>query len=96
MSEDAAAEFMKKLKADPDLRKALSGHVGEGAMESALEFAAKNGHTFSKDDLVAAYANDLKARGYSDADIEDLKNADGNVGKYGPHHPVYAANMAPY
>lgn len=96
MSEQAAADFMSKLKADPALRKELSGHIGAGALDSALEFASKNGHSFSKDDLLAAYASDLKARGYSDADIDDLKSSEGNPGKYGAHHPTYAANMAPY
>ena len=73
MSEQSASEFLAKLKADPDLRGALAESVGAAAMDHALSFASENGHEFSHDELMAAYAADMKASGYSDKDIEDLK-----------------------
>lgn len=97
MSEEAAREFISKLKADPELRKQLSAEAGQGAMASALGFAAKNGHAFSHEDLVNAYAADLKARGYSQADIDDLKSSASDPAKYSSAPAQYHSDVvAPY
>lgn len=96
MSEAAASEFLGKLRADPELRKKLSDHVNGHAMDSALAFASENGHSFSKDDLVAAYASDMKSRGYSDEDIKDLSSSAGSGAQYGPAHPAKAGGAAYY
>lgn len=96
MSEASAKEFLGKLKANPDMRKELSEHVEAGAMQHAMEFASKNGHEFSHDDLMAAYASDLKERGYSDQDVEDLQANNKRKGQYGAAHMHGAPMAAPY
>lgn len=95
MSESSASEFLGKLRADPEMRKALSHHVSNGAMDHALDFAKSNGHDISRDDLVAAYAKDLKQRGYSDEDIKDLSGGNGG-GHYGPPHAAAGSGAAYY
>lgn len=96
MSEKAASEFLGKLRGDPDLRKKLSEHVNSNVMDSALGFAADQGHSFSKDDLVAAYASDLKSRGYSDEDVKDISASAGDGAQYGPSHVSKSGGAAYY
>jgi predicted ribosomally synthesized peptide with nif11-like leader len=96
MSEEAASAFLSKLRSDPDMRAKLSEHVSNGAMDSALSFATDQGHSFSKDDLVAAYASDLKSRGYSEEDAQDLSAAAGDGGHYGPPHASKGGGAAYY
>ncbi len=96
MSESNARNFIEKLKSDPKLREELSDHIGKGSLQSALDFAEKNGHEFSLDDLVSAYKSELKDRGYSDADIEDLTSFADSPGHYSPPQGKYAGKTAPY
>lgn len=96
MSESAAKNFIAKLKSDPKLREELSDHIGKSSLQNALDFAAKNGHEFSLDDLVSAYKAELKERGYSDDDINDLTSFADKPGHYSPPQGKYAGNAAPY
>lgn len=90
MSAEAARAFIQKLKSDSGMRDDFARAIRDGATDGAMRFAADNGHAFSGSDLVDAYAAELKDKGHSEADIEDMKSA----GKmpdfvYGVDHPAY-------
>ncbi len=72
MSEAAAKEFIAKVQSDPATREALAERAGSGAINGVLAFASDQGMNFTHEELVAAYAQNLEARGYAKEDVEDM------------------------
>lgn len=90
MSEDAAKQFIEKLKSDTAMQHGVANAVRDAAESAVVKIGADSGLSFTTEDLVHAYINGLKAQGHSDADIEDLMAAG--------HQPAftYGVDPSPY
>jgi len=72
MSDNDAKQFIEKLKKDANLREGLASAVRNGAASGASQYGSQQGLSFTGSELAKAYADEIRSRGLSSEDIEDL------------------------
>lgn len=98
MSDNDAKSFLDKVKSDPAVRDALVGAISDGASKGAVEAGKKLGLDFSTSELIAAYADEMRASGLTEGKLKDLSSGGTPIlygaapdGAYAAH-PAYASH----